>query len=315
MTEQQQLHVVFGAGQVGSLLVQEILTRGHRVRVVRRSAQQATHPDMECVAADVYDGDATVRAAAGADVVYLCVNAPYHEWPTKLPPLYRHIAAAALATKARLVVLDNVYMVGANGTFDETTPEQPRSRKGQIRKDLADELGAMHARGDLSVVFGRASDFFGPGVSQGAIQHPRAMGQLLASKTMDLLGDADQPHSWSYVPDVARALAELGAHPELAGRVWHLPVAPAQTARAQLGALAAQLGVPLKLRTMPRWMLKAAGLFSPMMAEMDEMLYQFNAPFILDDARIRAELSLQPTPLAEQVVETAAWLRRASRPA
>ncbi len=315
MTEKQQLHVVFGAGQVGSLLVQELLARGHRVRVVRRSAQRAAHPDLQCVAADVYDSAATLRAAAGADVVYLCVNAPYHEWPTKLAPLYRHIAAAAQAANARLVVLDNVYMVGANGRFDETTPERPCSKKGQIRKNLADELRAMHARGDLSVVMGRASDFFGPGVSQGAIQHPRAMGQLLAGKTVDLLGDADQPHSWSYVPDVAKALAELGAHPELAGRVLHLPVLPPQTARAQLTALAAQLGVPLKVRTMPRWMLKAAGLFSPTMAEMDEMLYQFNAPFIMDDARIRTALGLQPTPLPEQMAATAVWLRQAQRPA
>ena len=180
MTEKQQLHVVFGAGQVGSLLVQELLARGHRVRVVRRSAQRAAHPDLQCVAADVYDSAATLRAAAGADVVYLCVNAPYHEWPTKLAPLYRHIAAAAQAANARLVVLDNVYMVGANGRFDETTPERPCSKKGQPthRTSPSHRILRGHRifRGDrvLAGQLGRRTSrsLFAPLVMLQGCQHP-----------------------------------------------------------------------------------------------------------------------------------------------
>ena len=137
----EDLHVVFGVGQVGSQLTDLLLAEGLRVRAVRRSPQTSHHARLECVRADVYDQAAAIQAAAGATVVYHCMNAPYHLWPTQLPPLYRHIAAAAQATGARLVVLDNVYAVGANGVFDETTPERPCSKKGEIRKTLADELG------------------------------------------------------------------------------------------------------------------------------------------------------------------------------
>ena len=204
-------------------------------------------------------------------------------------------------------------MVGqTQAPFDETTPEQPCSKKGQVRKDLADELRAMHARGDLRVVFGRASDFFGPRVQQGAIQHPRAMAQLMAGKPVDLLGAADQLHSWSYVPDVAAGLQALGEHPETDGEVFHLPVLPPQTAIAQLQALADALQVPLTTRVMPRWLLWAAGLVSPMMREMDEMLYQFTAPMVMRDDKIRARLGLEPTPLHVQAQATAAWLRQTS---
>lgn len=308
--ESATLHVVFGTGQVGSQLVNRLLARGLRVRTVRRSAEPSRHPQHETVQADVYDREAAIRAATGATVVYHCMNAPYHQWPTLLPPMYRHIAAAAQSARARLVVLDNVYAVGATGTFDETTPEKPCSRKGAIRKQLADELRQLHTRGELSVTIGRASDFFGPGVVDSTLLHSRAIAQLLAGKPVETIGNIDHPHSWSYAPDVAEGLLQLGLHPELAGQTLHLPVLPAQTGRSLLTALAAELGVPLRVQPMPRWLLGMVGWFNPVLRELPEMQYQFEQPFIMSDARIRALLSLEPTPLAEQITATARWLRQ-----
>jgi nucleoside-diphosphate-sugar epimerase len=307
-----ELHVVFGTGQVGSQLVDRLLARGLRVRTVRRSAEASRHPNHEPVQADALQPEEAVRAAQGAAVVYQCTNAPYHLWPAQLPALYRNIAAGAKAVGARLVVLDNVYAVGATGTFDEDTPERPCSRKGALRKQLADELRAMHARGELSVTIARASDFFGPGADNTVLLHPRAIAQLLQGGTVDVLGDIDQPHSWSYTPDVAEGLLQLGLHPELAGQTLHLPVLPAQSGRSLLAAVAAELGVPLRVRRMPGWLLRAAGWFSPFMRELPEMLYQFEHPFVMSDARLRSLVPLQPTPLAEQVAATARHLRRAA---
>jgi nucleoside-diphosphate-sugar epimerase len=306
--ESAALHVVFGTGQVGSQLVNRLLARGLRVRTVRRSAEPGRHPQHEAIQADVYDREAAIRAATGATVVYHCMNAPYHQWPTLLPPMYRHIAAAARSAGARLVVLDNVYAVGATGTFDETTPEKPCSRKGTLRKQLADELRGMHTRGELSVTIGRASDFFGPGVVDGALLHSRSIAQLVAGKTVDLLSDIDQPHSWSYTPDVAEGLLHLGLHPELAGQTLHLPVLPAQSGRSLLTALAAELHLPFRARRMPGWMVTALGWVNPVIHELSEMQYQFEQPFIMSDARIRGLLSLEPTPLSEQITQTAKWL-------
>jgi uroporphyrinogen-III decarboxylase len=65
---------------------------------------------------------------------------------------------------------------------------------------------------------------------------------------------------------------------------------------------------------MPTWMLRVAGWFSPLMRELPEMQYQFEAPFVMADARASALLDMQPTPLAEQIRATAAWIK-ASEPA
>lgn len=305
------LHVIFGAGQVGGLLAQQLLAAGQRVRVVRRSPQKANHPHLEVRAADAYDRAQALSAAEGAAVVYQCTNAPYHEWPKLLKPLVTHIADAAQAADARLVVLDNLYMIGQlpQGPFGEDQPEQPTSQKGKIRKQIADDLRDRCRRGDLKLVFGRASDFWGPGVDQGALQHPRLMEQLVRGKTVELLADPGQLHSFSYTPDVARGLMLLGTQGDAVGQVWHLPVLPARTSLAHLQALAGELGQPLRTRQLPRWLLKAAGLFSPMLGELGEMMYQFDGPMRVDSQRFAAAFGAEPTPWEEQVRATAAWMR------
>ncbi len=311
MDTAQQIHVIFGAGQVGSLLAKALLGRGLRVRLVRRSKQQSDHPLLEVCSADAYDAAQAKAAAAGATVVYQCTNAPYHQWPTLLAKLVLNVADAAQAAGARLVVLDNLYMLGSlpSGPFREDQPEQPCSKKGLIRKQISDELRARQRRGELAVVFGRASDFWGPGVEQGAIQHPRLLGQLATGATVELMADPDQLHSYAYAPDVAEGLAILGTRAQADGQIWHLPMLPARSSRAHLQAVADQLGQPLKLRILPRWLLTVAGWFSPMMGELGEMMYQFDRPMIADSSRFCSEFSVQPTPFEEQARQTAAWIR------
>lgn len=311
MATTEQLHVIFGAGQVGSLLAKALLRRGLRVRLVRRSQQQSDHPLLEVLSADAYDAAQAKAAAAGATVVYQCTNAPYHEWPTLLAKLVFNIADAAQTAGARLVVLDNLYMIGPlpAGPFGEDQAEQPCSRKGLIRKQISDELRARQRRGELAVVFGRASDFWGPGVAQGAMQHPRLLDQLARGATVELMADPDQPHSYAYVPDVAEGLAILGTQAAADGRVWHLPMLPARSSRAHLQALADALGHPLELRVLPRWTLGVLGWFSPMLREVKEMIYQFDAPMHPDSRAICAEFGVQPTGFEEQVAVTAAWIK------
>jgi nucleoside-diphosphate-sugar epimerase len=311
MTTTAQLHVIFGAGQVGSLLAQALLNRGLAVRLVRRSPQQSSHPLLQVCGADAYDPAQAKAAAAGAAVVYQCTNAPYHQWPTHLSRLVLNIADAAQAAGAKLVVLDNLYMLGTlpAGPFAEDQPEQPCSKKGLIRKQIADELRARQRRGELQVVFGRAPDFWGPGVEQGAIQHPRLIDQLLRGAPLDVMASPTVVHSYAFVPDVAEGLAILGTRAAADGRVWHLPVLPAQSSLAHLQALAQALGQPLKTRVMPRWLLQVIGWFSPLMREMPEMMYQFDAPMQVDSTAFCREFGVEPTPFAEQVRQTATWIK------
>ena len=88
-------HIVFGVGQVGRLLVEQLVALGHEVVAVNRSGRGSI-PGAKIVAGDATDPAFTTPTAAGADVVYFCLNAAnYGRWDEEFPPLQRAVLAGA----------------------------------------------------------------------------------------------------------------------------------------------------------------------------------------------------------------------------
>ncbi len=307
------VHVVFGAGQVGSRLANELGNGGKRVRVVRRSAAVAGD-GAEVMTGDAADPAFCRSAVQDAAAVYHCMNPAYDTalWARFVPLWTANLIAATGATGARLVVLDNLYMYGRpDAPIDEDTPFAPRSRKGEIRARNSDALFAAHERGDARVVVGRASDFYGPG-GVGTHFADRFWKPALAGKTARTLLDPDAPHSYNYIPDVATGLATLGLAPDDAlGRVWMLPVTPATSARELAQHFSTPLGREIRMAKTPRAMVKLLGLFMPIVKEIGEMLHQWDGPFIVNDRRFRERFGVEPTPMADAARLTVAWARQA----
>jgi nucleoside-diphosphate-sugar epimerase len=233
-------HVVFGTGQVGRLVVEHLVRRGDEVVAVNR-AGRGHIAGARLVGGDASDPEFTRRAASGADVVYFCLNAAHYErWAQEFPPLQRAVLAAAAAHGARLVVLENLYAYGPTGGADlvETLRARPTSAKAATRAAMTDELLDAHRAGRVEVAIGRASDFFGPGTTYSALGDG-VFGAALTGRRAQVTGRPDQPHSYSYTPDVAAGytpdvaagLATLGTHEDAVGQIWHLPVAETRTTR------------------------------------------------------------------------------------
>lgn len=313
MTNPAPLHVVLGAGQIGPLVARRLLDRGLRVRMVRRGrfAPGEAPAGAETASADVADPAAAAAVMEGAAVVYHCVNPAYTEWARLLLPLTRGIVGGASRAGAHLVALDNLYMYGRapGGVMSEDTAVNPCSRKGELRARAAAEMFAARDRGDLAVTVGRASDFFGPGATLAAIFGDRFWPRALAGKAGEVFGDPDQPHSYSYVPDVADGLVTLGTDARARNQLWHLPVNAAEPSRATIARAGRALGVEVGATTIPRWLLRSVGVFSPILREVAEMTYQWEAPFILDDRRFRATFGVAPTPWDQAMADTARWAR------
>jgi nucleoside-diphosphate-sugar epimerase len=302
------LHVVLGSGQIGSLVAERILARGGRVRMVRRSAPGAVRERLEWACGDLTEPDFARAAGRGASVVYDCTSPPYDQWATHLFPLARGALHAAATAGAKLVVLDNLYMYGRpNGPISESSPVAPCSRKGDLRARLAEERAAAHARGDARIVTARASDFFGPGVVRQTTFGERFYVRAFAGKSVQSLGDPDMPHALAYAPDVARALVTLADRDDAFGRVWHVPTNPAESMRRTVERLASALGRRIRISRIPRPMLWGMGLFVPIVREVAEMAYQWDAPYIVDDSRFRSAFGAAPTPIEEVVEATARW--------
>jgi nucleoside-diphosphate-sugar epimerase len=303
------LHVVLGAGQIGTRVAGLLVARGLRVRLVNRQARATSPEGVEVVAGDITDHAFAERAAAGASVVYDCMNPPYHEWPELLLALASGALHAASSAGAKLVALDCLYMYGRpNGPLTEDSPLAPCSRKGALRVALAERRLAAHQRGDVRVAIGRASDFFGSNL-QFSCFSDRFWNRVRAGKPAECMGDPDMPHSYTYVEDVARALVTLGEREESLGRVWHLPTPAAESTRGICARLGRAVGLSITVERVPRWLLRTMGVFSPFMREVFEMAYQWDVPFVLDDSRFRATFGHGATAIDDAVAEVARWAR------
>src|SRR5688572_21155200 len=141
MKREQTTHAVLGAdGQIGSLLVRELL--GQDKKVVAISPNWNHHPFGDAVeyrSADATDQASLLKAFAGCDVLYVVVGLPYSTklWQQLWPVIVQNILLALKANNCRLIFLDNVYAYGhVTGVMTEETPYNPCSQKGYVRLQL-----------------------------------------------------------------------------------------------------------------------------------------------------------------------------------
>lgn len=214
MTTSDELHVVYGTGPVGTAVIELLVPQDKRVRVVMRSGARKQLPaQVEMLRGDATDPADARRACAGASHVYNCTNpVDYHRWPEQFPPLQRGVLAGAAAVGAKLIVMENLYGYGSHGgaPMTETMPLRGRGLRSTTRVQMTRELFEAHASGKVRVASVRASDLFGPHVTESLVGE-RLFGPLLAGKTAQLFANLDLPHSVSYIGDVGRALVTVGA--------------------------------------------------------------------------------------------------------
>lgn len=310
------VHVVLGTGQVGRAVVGRLADAGIAVRAVSRRPPSGLPAQVSWQSADLTDPEAAVDATKGAAVVYQCLNAPYTQWPLLFPPLQPNVLAAAERAEALLVTLENVYGYGPTGgaAMTEDLPLAADTSKGRTRAAMTDELFSAAHSGRVRIAIGRASDFFGAGVTESTLG-ARVFAKALAGKRADFLGDPCLPHTYSYVPDIATGLVTLGTDERAVGQVWHLPGPETVTTRALLDLVAGEVGHEVGVRAVPKLMLSVLGLVNPMMRELAEMSYEFEQPFVLDTSKYQATFTTATTPLAVAVHDTIAWYRIGLRPA
>ncbi|CRK55982.1 Nucleoside-diphosphate-sugar epimerases [Alloactinosynnema sp. L-07] len=299
--------MVFGSGAIGLALVDALRSRGEsRIRVVNRSGSAPVPDGVEVVRGDAADPAFATRVAEGARVVYQVLNPGYHEWVDRFPALQAGVLAAAEAAGARIVSLENVYMYGhaAGSAFTEDRPHAAHTVKGKLRGRMADDLLAAHTAGRVEVAIGRASDYYGPRGGAQSNLGDRVFRSVLKGKSASVLGDPDQPHTYTYVPDIGAGLAILGEHPVAAGQVWHLPNDPAEKTTRELVNLAyAAAGTSGAVRSVPDLVLWALGVVNPTVRELREMRYEFEEPFIVDSTKI-AQLGARATPYEDGITQT-----------
>ncbi|MFF4773602.1 NAD-dependent epimerase/dehydratase family protein [Microtetraspora fusca] len=306
-------HVVVGADQVGGRGAETLAEAGHDVVVVTRSGSGPDRAGVTRVAAPAQDAAEMRRVTEGADALYNCANPKYHQWAQDWPPIADSLLRAAEATGAVLVTLSNLYGYGpVDGPMTEDTPLAATGTKGRVRAEMWKQALAAHQAGRVRITEVRGSDYFGPGASEQSFLGGRFVGPLLTGRRAMVLSDPDIRHSWTYLPDVATALATVATDERAWGRAWHIPTSPAQSIRAMAERLCELAEAPApRLGRLPGWALTAGGVVSPLLRELRETRYQFDRPFIVDSSAFTATFGVTATPMDEALKETiTSWRAR-----
>lgn len=300
------MQTILGAGgAIGKPLARELRPYASRIRLVSRHPEKVDE-DNECFAADLTDFEQVCRAVEGSEVAYLTAGLAYdHQvWAATWPKIMDNVIEACTRAKARLVFFDNMYMYDPAhlNPMTEATPVAPGSRKGKVRAAIAKTLLDAHHEGRVEALIARSADFYGPGLHNVSMLAETVFKPLSLGKKANWLGRDDMKHSFTYVPDAARATALLGNTPSAFGQVWHLPTAPNPfTGREWVEQIAAALGARPRYRVAGKGLVRLLGLFVPVMRETVEMLYQYDREYVFDSNKFEQAFEMAPTPYREGI--------------
>jgi nucleoside-diphosphate-sugar epimerase len=295
------MHTLLGAkGTIAKVLAKELTFYSTQIRLVSRNPKKVNETD-ELFPADLTDPNQVDLAVAGSKVVYLLVGFDYNikVWRKQWPALMKAVTNACIKHGARLVYFDNVYSYDINAIphMTEEAPINPPSEKGKVRAEVLRIMFDHIQQGKLTGLVARAADFYGP-ENEKSFMIETVYKNLKKGKAAQWFADVNQIHTFTYTPDAAKATAILGHCPNDAwNQVWHLPTHPksALTGRAWTALFAKEMGAKNKVSALPAWLISIIGWFVPIMAEMPEMMYQYDRPYVFDSSKFTARFGMEAT--------------------
>jgi nucleoside-diphosphate-sugar epimerase len=303
------LHTILGAGgSISNHLVPILLENKEQVRLVSRSVKNTE--GVENISADLTDAEQTKKAVAGSSVVYLLAGLEYNIkiWRDQWPKIMTNTIEACAAENAKLIFFDNVYMYGkVHGSMTEETAFNPCSKKGEVRAAIATQLLTAIKQKRITALIARSADFYGPGGDKTSGANIMVFANLAKNKTAQCLVDAHKPHSFTYIPDAAKALYLLAKDEKAFDQTWHLPTqSNPLTSEEFIGLAANAFNRKNKFTVIAPWMIKLMGWFVPMMREFPEMLYQNEMSYHFDSSKFEKHFNFTPTSYETGIKETAA---------
>jgi nucleoside-diphosphate-sugar epimerase len=216
--------ILGSGGSIGKFLAKELSQFDNNIRLVSRNPKKINDSD-QLVVADLTNAQAVLNAVEGSDVVYLLVGIPYKAdiWEAIWPRIMKNVINACIRHQSKLVFFDNVYMYGkVNGWMKEDTPINPISRKGEVRRKIAEQLLTEIDLGHIEALIARSADFYGP-EAYNTLTYITLFQRLKEGKKPQWMINPKLKHSFTYTPDAAKGTALLGNTPSAYGKVWHLP--------------------------------------------------------------------------------------------
>jgi len=202
------------------------------------------------------------------------------------------------------------YGVPRSPRVTESHPREPETRKGEYRKEQEDIVLEAHAKGQLAGLIVRLPDFYGPG-AENSLAH-QVFSAAVAGKTANWIGPVNTAHEFLFVADTGPVIVDLAERTQCYGEAWNFGGPGSVNTLDFITRVYRALGRAPKYRSVGRGMLRILGWFSPLMRELQEMIYLQETPVILDDSKLLTAFpQIHKTSYDEGIQETLDWMRAA----
>lgn len=308
----RELHVVFGAsGALGKSVIRALVARGKETIGVNRSGEADAPDGVEIISADLLDLDSSFRASKGATHIYNCVNTAYHKWTDIYPGVAYKFVELLKKTEARGIIADNLYMYGeeVKEPYRENMEYLAMGKKGKLRAKVATIYEQAMKSGEIEAVICRAPDFYGPGVTHSSFYGDRIFPNILAGKDVSVMGKLDVPHAIIYVDDFAEVIINLALDDGAYDQVWHAPMDTVLTQREFIEAIYEEADTKGKIRSIRLVITRIIGLFVPVIREVNEMMYEFVKPYLVNTSKYEERYGKKVTPHKDAIRQTLDWYR------
>lgn len=309
------MQTILGAnGQIAIELARE-LQRQHSgpLKLVSRHPRKVHDTDL-LASADLLDARQTAEAVRGSRVVYFTAGLPPDTrlWETQFPVMLKNALDACRAAGAKFAYFDNTYMYPQDDRLQtEATPFAPVGRKGQVRAAMASMVLEEMARGDMAVLIGRAPEFYGPGQTQ-SFTNALVIDRLRTGRRPFVPVRDDARRTLIWTPDASRALATLGNAPDAFGQTWHLPCCDDRPTYRQFVAMASEVfGRNPSYTVIGPWTLRAAGILSRRVREIQELLPRYGHDNLFDSTPFKQRFPEFPVTTYREGLER---IRQAANP-
>lgn len=307
--------VIGGTSGIGRAIAKELCDRDEEVSVLIRNKSKADKyyhdlPAVQIIQGDAFKSDDIENAMEGIDVVYYCINVPYHHWSRDAKSLLYTSVNAAIKKKPRFVFPGNVYVYGHAQTITvkESHPLDFHTKKGRIRVEMERMLRTAEDEEGLDYLIIRMPDFYGPYVINGFYE--KLFMHSLQGKKLQWYGDLDVTIEFIFIEDAAKGMV-IAALSDKPGREFNLPGANLTTPREFLSEIVNQGWKESKIKSTNSGMLIGlAGIFSPVAREFKEMMYLKQERFVLDGTLYKSTFGVLPsTPYKEGIKKTLRWAK------
>jgi nucleoside-diphosphate-sugar epimerase len=310
--QEKQMQTILGStGVIGKELAKTLPQYTNKIRLVSRNPKKVNDSD-ELVSSNLLNIEELLKAVEGSEVVYLTAGIQYDIkiWQRDWPIIMKNVIDVCKKNNSKLVFFDNVYSYGkVDGWMTEESPIKPDSEKGKVRAELTKMIINEIEQGNLKAIIARAADFYGPNTPLSFV-NIMVFENFNKSKKAQWFIDVNKKHSFTYTPDAANGTAILGNTDSAYNQVWHLPTNKNVLTGKEFIELAAKaMNVKPEYMVVKKWMTQMLGIFSKVIKESVEMLYQNDSDYLFDSAKFEKAFNFKPTSYEEGIFKTAQSLK------